>query len=54
MRRILILIVAVDLSRSAVRYMGVLEFLDESAKETLGEFRNFNLGLRLARDVLLK
>ncbi len=39
------------LSRSAVRFFGALEFLDESAKETLGEFRNFNLGLRVARDV---
>ena len=39
------------LSRSAVRFFGALEFLDESAKETLGEFRNFNLGLRIARDL---
>ena len=39
------------LSRSAVRFFGALEFLDESAKEALGEFRNFNLGLRVARDV---
>ena len=37
------------LSRSAVRFFGALEFLPESAKEKLGEFRNFNLGLRVAR-----
>ena len=39
------------LSRSAVRFFGALEFLDESAREMLGEFRNFNLGLRIARDL---
>ena len=39
------------LSRSAVRFFGALEFLPESAKEMLGEFRNFNLGLRVARDL---
>jgi len=39
------------LSRSAVRFFGALEFLPESAREMLGEFRNFNLGLRVAREV---